>query len=62
MAQFDIRITFRTTAENKAILQAWADDVGHNNVSRVVRELIEGHCLTRRHTHKAHRGQKGRRR
>ena len=44
MANYDVRITFRTTEENLAILQAQADDAGHNNISRTVRELVDTAC------------------
>ena len=50
------RIGIRITKQNRDTLQVQADDEGHNNISRVVRALIEDHCRGRR---RDKRGQKG---
>ena len=51
----DIRIGIRITKQNRDTLQAQADDEGHNNISRVVRALIEDHCSGRRRGHHGHK-------
>ena len=38
------RIGIRITKPNRDTLQVQADEEGHNNISRVVRELINGYC------------------
>ena len=48
MANYDVRINFRTTGENRGTLQQLADLAGHNNISRTVRELVDTHCAQHR--------------
>ena len=62
MANYDVRIIFRTTEENRSMLQSLADVAGHNNISRTVRELIDETCDQARMfaaQRRRHRGQKG---
>ena len=61
MANYDVRIIFRTTEENRGLLQSLADLAGHNNISRTVRELVDANCAQQR-PRQARRQQKGGRR
>ena len=54
-----MRIAVRITKPNRDTLQVQADEEGHNNISRVVRELIAGYCCAVR---EGRHDKKGRRR